>query len=113
MAGKAWRAGLWGPDTVQTGTFWVVLNVFLFASCAQLGGALTDLLEEVMIFGVSWGVPLPTDHREEMMIFGVPRGASTDPLEEVMIFGVSWLLLCGNKQKHHKHKFFVIHGHYR
>ena len=39
--GKAWRAGSWGQDKDQTGTFWGALNVSLCASDAQLKNKLT------------------------------------------------------------------------
>ena len=45
-----------------------------------------DPLEEVMIFGVSRGAP--TDPLKEVMIFGVSRGVPTDPFEEVMTGGL-------------------------
>ena len=47
------RAGSWGQDTVQTGTFWGVLNVSLRASGAQLGSGMVVVAGKIIGPGYS------------------------------------------------------------
>ena len=66
MAGKAWRVGSWGQDTVQAGTLRGILEVLLRASGVQ------------RIDGPKW----PSWGTDD---FWFVTWAPTDPLEKVMI----------------------------
>ena len=89
-------AGLWGQDTVQTGTFWGVLNIslctdWIFSSVVlSRVPQLTCICMSLSLPGASrlgTRIVVLTGPLVEVKIFGVSQGVLTDPLEEVIVFG--------------------------